>query len=63
MSSVTYNKVWFIVKRGVADVAVVYPFVSSTVVSVSILPVFYKIPGNYKYYQKSVFVPKIYAYT
>ena len=36
-------------KRRVADVTVVYPFVSSTVVSVSILPVFYKIPGNCKY--------------
>jgi hypothetical protein len=27
MSSVTYNEVWFIMKRGVADVTVVYPFV------------------------------------
>ena len=36
-------------KRRVVDVMVVYPFVSSTVVTVSILPVFYKIPGNYKY--------------
>jgi len=49
MSSLTYNKSKFIMKRRVADVTVVYPFVSSTVVSVSILPVFYKIPGNCKY--------------
>jgi hypothetical protein len=42
MSFVTYNKLQFIMKRGVADVTVVYPFVSSTVVTVSNLPVFKK---------------------
>jgi hypothetical protein len=63
MSSVTYNKLQFIMKRGVADVTVVHLFVSSTVVSVSALPELKKNPGNYKYYQKSVCVTKMYACT